>query len=639
MRKLLKYLTVLILSITLLCLLVLVLSGGLSSVNDPSLEQSPAPALTQTPRTNTQPHPENNLYFGDLHIHTSYSSDAFVMGVRTLPRDAYHFTRGGTIDHGAGYQIRLKKPLDFAAVTDHSEYLGMMRESNPNVPLTHNNLKDILQNKTRLEITIDYLKTTLRIANQMFTPEVINDDFSNAAWQATIDTAEEFYSPGEFTTFIAYEWSSQPNRSNLHRNIIYRGGRSQVPDTLFSSIDSENPFDLLREMKRQNEEGFTVLSIPHNGNLSNGLMYGRNDMYGEAMTAEFAELRSRYEPIHEILQVKGSSDTHPALSPEDEFADFEIFASNMSAFKKVGAPNGSYARDALRTGMELSHSEGFNPYQFGVIGSSDGHNSSSPIEEDSFHGKLPMMDGAASIRMNTALLLPNDQNRATQWGSGGLAAVWAPENTREALFDAMMRKETFATSGPRMAVRFFASWQFDQSLLQESNIVKTAYQLGVPMGGKLLANKQDTTTAPSFYISALKDPDGANLDRIQIIKLWLDKQGKSQEKVFDIVGSDNRQLNEAGKLPPVGSTVDIANASYENSIGATSLEAVWQDPEFDSSAQASYYVRVLEIPTPRWSTYDAKLLGIPPVSPATIQERAITSAIWYEPQQVRTNIN
>jgi len=619
--------------------------GGFNKVVDASIQQDYL-AKVRYFLQETQANPNNNLYFGDLHIHTSYSSDAYLMGVRTLPEDAYKFAKGEVIEHGAGYKIQISRPLDFAAVTDHSEYLGMMRLSEPPLPLETQSLKSILESKNKLEITLDYLQITIRIAKHYFEAYVIDEQVSKTAWQKIIEIAEEHYQPNVFTTFIAYEWSSQPDGNNLHRNVIYRGNAQQVPERPFSALDSINPEDLLLTLEQQNKSGMTVLAIPHNGNLSNGEMYGKEDFNGEPMSEAYGKLRAELEPLNEILQVKGSSETHPILSNLDEFANFEIFESNMSAFGEVAPPKGSYARDALRTGMEMFHDEGFNPYKFGVIGSSDGHNASSPIEENKFHGKLPLMDGAASLRMNTALLLPDDQNRATRWGSGGLAAIWASQNTREALFDAMLKKETYATSGTRIQLRFFAAAEFvnlDLTNLSSDANTTLAYAQGVPMGSDLILNKNQllenqitenqlpVNKSPEFLVWAKKDEDGANLDRIQIIKLWVDETGKSHEQVFNVVASNQRTLDAQGNFPPVGSTVDIAQASYSNTIGESYLQALWRDPNFNSKQQAAYYARVLEIPTPRWSTYDARTLGVQAIDPVSIQERAISSAIWYQP--------
>lgn len=617
----------------LLCLAIVIFLwaiGGFKKVSDASIQQNYLATIRHYLQP-TQPNPNKNLYFGDLHIHTSYSTDAYLMGVRTLPEDAYKFAKGEVIEHGAGYKIQISRPLDFAAVTDHSEYLGMMRLSEPPLPLETQSLKSILESKNKLEITLDYLQITLRIAKHYFEAYVIDEHVSKTAWQKIIEIAEEHYQPNVFTTFIAYEWSSQPDGNNLHRNVIYRGNAQQVPERPFSALDSINPEDLLLTLEQQNKNGMTVLAIPHNGNLSNGKMYGKEDFNGEPMSEAYGKLRAELEPLNEILQVKGSSETHPILSNLDEFANFEIFESNMSAFGEVAPPKGSYARDALRTGMEMFHDEGFNPYKFGVIGSSDGHNSSSPVEENKFHGKLPLMDGAASLRMNTALLLPDNQNRATRWGSGGLAAVWATQNTREALFDSMLQKETYATSGTRIRLRFFAAANFvglnNNNLSLDENTT-LAYQQGVAMGSDLLLSENES---PEFLVWAKKDEDGANLDRIQIVKLWVDETGTSHEQVVNVAASNGRVIDELGNVAAVGNTVDSASATYSNTIGDAYLQALWRDPNFKAEQQAAYYARVLEIPTPRWSTYDAKLLGIEPIEPLTIQERAISSAIWYAP--------
>lgn len=374
-----------------------------------------------------------------------------------------------------------------------------------------------------------------------------------------------------------------------------------------------------------------AFAIPHNSNVSNGRMWEKRDYQGEPLTEKYAVLRMRYEPISEIMQVKGASETHPLLSNEDEFADFEIYELLLKQEGGIAKAKGGYMRDALRTGLELSHSEGFNPYKFGVIGSSDGHNASSPVEEDNYHGKLPIMDGSAALRMNAATLLPKSQNRGGMWSAAGLAAVWAEENTRASLFDAMRRKETYATSGPRIRLRFFGGWHYTASLLDQANAVKQAYAAGVPMGGEL-PPRQKNIVAPTFAVWAEKDPEGANLDRVQIIKGWVDASGASHEKVYDVVASGERVPDPVtGKVPGVGNIVYVRNASYANAIGAGRLATVWSDPDFDPTIEAFYYARVIEIPTPRWTTYDARKLGIAAPQPASLQERAISSAIWYAP--------
>jgi hypothetical protein len=359
-------------------------------------------------------------------------------------------------------------------------------------------------------------------------------------------------------------------------------------------------------------------------------MYDRVRLDGSDLDAQYAETRMRNEPISEILQVKGSSETHPILSTEDEFAGFEIYDQRLRARGGLSQPSGSYSRDAMRTGLELSVASGFNPYRFGVIGSSDSHNASSPVEEDDYHGKLPLLDGTVALRLGQSLLLPDAQNRGLQWSAQGLAAVWAEQNTRAALFEAIQRKETYATSGPRITVRFFAGWDFDASLPDDPDFVARAYADGVPMGSTLPPKTGDG--APRFVVAALKDPLGANLDRFQIVKGWVDAEGASHERVYDVAASDDRVPDAAHRVAPLESTVDVQQASYRNDVGAEQLARVWSDPDFDSSQEAFYYARVLEIATPRWSTYDARAMKVPAPEPATLQERAITSAIWYRPQ-------
>ena len=568
----------------------------------------------------------SSVYFGDLHIHTSFSNDAYTMGVRSTPDDTYIFAKGGTIKHAFGYPISLSKPLDFAAVTDHAEYLGLSRAKDVDGSAASNDFKEVIDKGSRLSITWTYIKALASFGLSGWGEGEINAPYSYSAWSEIRASAERHYEPGKFTTFVGYEWSPIIDMASMHRNIIYRS--SHVPEIPYSSVESLNAEDLWDQLKLQSLQGMIAISIPHNGNMSNGKMWETQTFNGEPLSPEYAELRNALEPIAEIMQIKGQSETHPLLSNEDEFADFEINDINFRG--DASNPKGSYARDALRTGLEYAHREGFNPFKFGVIGSTDSHNSSSPVEEDNYHGKQPIIDGTPGIRLNESLLIPKSFNMASNWGSGGLAAVWAKENTREALFDAMRRKETYATSGPRIQVRFFGSWNFSKQLLEQDDPLVQAYQQGVPMGGLLPATT--LTTAPAFAVWASKDPDGANLDRIQIIKAWVDNDGKSHEQVYDVAASDQRITDPvSGKLAKVGNTVDITTASYRNSIGAVQLAAVWRDPTFVPDTEAFYYARVIEIPTPRWSTYDAVKLGVEPPQPTTLQERAVTSAIWYQP--------
>jgi len=617
-----------------LCCLGIATLAACSPIEDPTLFPAFDPAKVEPPppKPAVESRPTRNLLWGDLHIHTSYSTDAYAMGVKATPDDAYTFARGGTIEHGAGYPIRIDRPLDFAAVTDHSEYLGAARADEDMVlPLEERSLRERLLNDGPLSIALvlariaGNVKGFEKYANS---PEVRRIGIN--AWQLMVDTAEAHYQPGVFTTFVGYEWSSMPDDQNLHRNVIYRD--TNVPEFPFTSLDSENPEDLWDALDRQRAEGKIVMAIPHNGNLSNGLMYQRVQFDGSPITAEYAKQRTRNEPVSEIMQIKGTSDTSPLLSPEDEFANFEIVSSQLSPTGAYSEPRGSYSRDALRTGIEFAHAEGFNPYIYGVIGSSDSHNASTSVEEDNHHGKLPLMDGTAGLRLGKAILLPQFLQRVRYWGAAGLAGVWAQENTRESIYDALVRRESFATSGPRISLRFFGSFDYSADMLQGTDLLEQAYARGVPMGGILASRDVQSpgNRAPGFAVWAAKDPEGANLDRVQIIKGWVDAQGRSQEKIFDVALSGDRRADASGHVPPVGNTVDVASATFTNAIGASQLSAFWQDPEFDPAQEAFYYARAIEIPTPRWSTYDAMRLHVEPPEPTSIQERAISSAIWYQ---------
>ncbi len=622
-----------------LATLVILLLVGASFVHpprDPSLEPAfdsmaarPMADLPRIPRD-----PERRAFFGDLHIHTALSPDAYVFGVRAMPSDAYRFAKGVTIEHGAGYPIQISRPLDFAAVTDHSEFLGTTRALGEQTSLHRRSLRDRLQNDSKLGLTWVYFKTIAELNSQGFRSDGIPDEVAHVpaeAWRTTIDAAEQHNDPGVFTTFIAYEWSSfSRGGGHLHRNVTY--GSSRAPDKPFSSTDSPKPRLLWEALDRQRDAGIPVLAIPHNPNLSNGETFDVVDKDGNPFDANYAETRRRNEPLTEIFQVKGTSETHPLLSTGDEFADFEIHEMFI-----VGEPEGldrrgGYIRAALRRGIELADAEGYNPFEFGVIGSSDGHGASSPVEEDNFFGKLPMLDGSAAIRLEQATFVPKGIMPAREWGAAGLAGIWAEENTRESLFAAMRRKETFATSGPRMRIRLFGGWAFDAALLERSDAIRQGYARGVPMGGSL--PERGAADAPGFLVWSVKDPTGANLDRLQIVKGWVDASGESAERIFEVAASDGRVADAAtGKIAPLESSVDLETASYSNRIGATELSAFWRDPEFDPDQRAFYYARVIEIPTPRWSTFDAVKLGIHPPEPGTLQERAVTSAIWYDPSR------
>lgn len=606
----------------------LVAISACSPVEDPSLLPAFDPATAAKPpaRAATDYNPQRNLYWGDLHIHTSFSTDSFTNGVRATPDDAYTFAKGGEIAHAAGYGLRILRPLDFAAVTDHSEYLGVVRATDPDLPLSRRGLRDRLLNDGRLGITLAFAQSLLDFdLENAIVPGW--QDISRGAWRETVASAERHNDPGRFTTFVGYEWSSMPGDRNLHRNVIYRG--ANVPDLPLSSVDSENPEDLWSALEKQRTQGMESLAIPHNGNLSDGLMYGTARFDGTPMDAAYARRRMHNEPLSEIFQVKGSSETNPLLSDEDQFAGFEIYDTLLSQSQADSKPKGSYARDALRAGIEMSHGEGFNPYRFGVIGSTDGHNATSPAEENNYHGKLPLLDGSAALRLGLASFMPPSMPGGRRWSAAGLAAVWAQENTRASLFDAMRRKETYATSGPRIVVRFFGGWNYPPDLLAQQDWIASAETNGVSMGGDL---PDRGAAAPSFAVWAMRDPGSGNLDRIQIIKGWVDGAGQSHEKIFEVAWSGQRSLDTQGRLPDVGNTVDADAATFTNSIGAEQLSAVWTDPQFDPAEEAFYYARVIEIPTPRWTTFDAVKLGVRPPEPVSLQERAVSSAIWYSPK-------
>ncbi len=577
-----------------------------------------------------------NAYFGDLHVHTSWSFDAFIFNVRTSPDDAYNFGKGQTIPHVGGKPIQMDRPLDFMAVTDHAEYMGiMMQMQDAENPLAQLEMAKQINNPDRVVSIKAFGKIGFSLATSWPYEELLKTDIIQTTWQRIVSAADRHYEPGKFTTFPAYEWTSAPPglftieqyAQNLHRNVVFKGGKvSGIP---FSAFNSQDPEDLWAWMDKERAKGIEVLAIPHNANMSNGLMYNSETRSGKALTAAYAQSRSRNEPINEVVQIKGQSMAHPALSPNDEFADYEIYGYTFAT--TFPAPpsqaKNSYVRAALKDGLAFEKSLGVNPFKFGFIGSSDGHNGASAVEEDNYFGKLGNSDATPEIRLDNNNLRP-----AKYWSAAGLAGVWAKENTREAIFEAIERKETFATSGPRIKLRFFAGWNLEVDSLSGNAWLDKAYTNGVPMGSDLVGSRQSTVgSSPSFIIQAVKDSEGANLDRVQVIKGYLDKEGNPQESIFEVSWAGDRRVDENGKLPAIGSTVDVATATYTNDIGAVRLETTWKDPTFDASQSAVYYVRVLEIPTPRWTTYDAATLGLAPLSdvPSSTQERAWSSPIWY----------
>lgn len=577
--------------------------------------------------------PLRNVYFGEQHLHTSNSPDAFVIGVRASWDDAYNYAMGNEIKLSTtGEVIKKQTPYDFIAITDHAEYFGVMpRMLDPDDELSKTDLAKQLQDPNAdpraPDSAINQILGSLITGNPM--EEYVSPELQIDNWANYVETADKYYKPGEFTTLYAWEWTSIPNGRNMHRNVFFR---DKAPEAPFTAFDSIYPEDLWTYQEIHRGRGRDNLAIPHNGNVSDGWMYAEDTFLGGPMDARHAARQLANEPLTEIAQTKGTSDTHPALSPNDEFADFELFPNMINVGQPAQIQNG-YIRQGLARGMALEAKLGANPFKMGIVAGSDSHSGYSPNEENNFHGSHGILDDKPEARLNPAKNASGDVAAAVS--SGGTTAVWAEENTREAIFDAMKRKETYGTSGSLIRLRFFGGWDFPATLTDDESFVQQAYDSGVPMGGDL-AEKPEAAEAPTFAIWALKDPDGANLDRVQIIKAYVNKWGRPGEKIFDVIWSDQEQRqidDETGKLPPVGNTVDIQTATYTNDIGATQLRAVWRDPEFDPAQRALYYVRVLEIPTPRWSTYDAAELGVEPPEAvqATIQERAWSSPIWYTP--------
>jgi hypothetical protein len=576
--------------------------------------------------------PARRALYGDLHLHTAYSFDAYVMmGTKVTPDQAYRFAKGDTI-HVLGETVKRKEPLDFLAVTDHSENIGAFRDlDDPNSPIS--------KSEFGKRVKAEGPKVFWTLLKELVSGKPIGGfdlkPSSRTAWERYVGIANANYQPGKFTTFIGYEWSSMPDGQNLHRNVIFRGDKAPYP---FSSGDSWKPEDLWTFLEAQRKQGIEALAIPHNANASNGLMYDWNNSEGKPIDQAYALRRAENEPLTEISQGKGSSDTHPALSPNDEFANFEIFDHLLISPKK-SQPAGSYVRDAFGRGLEIQTRTGVNPYKYGVVGGSDFHNGLSQSDEGAYEGNIGGKDSAAKAGFKLALAGAGGKDgdkehgpfKVSETSSGNLAGVWAEENTRESIYDAFRRKETFATTGTRLQVRLFGGWDYAKDLLKDKEWVRSAYANGVPQGGDLPA-RPSQARAPRFVAWALKDPDGANLDRVQVIKVWL-KDGKHQEKIFNVALSAKRRPEARGKAGSVGNTVDTHTGKYANTIGGSELSAVWEDPEFDASAPAAYYVRVLEIPTPRWSTLLAVKEGksLPKDAPATLQERGWSSPIWYTP--------
>ena len=627
-----------------LCSIVILISLGCGNAQEPAdaispSEENVASKAVRVSETSADVarNSMKNAFFGDLHIHSSWSLDAFMLGVRVTPEDAYRYARGDAIDHVSGKNIQMQgPPLDFIALTEHANYLGISNAAQDAaspinaLPVIQGLLSPDAKERSA---AIGYLFGG--IATDTLIPELANGAVVASTWQHLIDLADRHSDPGEFTAFVAYEYTSMPDGQNLHRNVIFRG--SDVPERPFSTFDSQNPEDLWAWMDETRDTGSDVIAIPHNANGSNGLMYERTNRAGGAIDAAYANIRQRNEPVSEVMQIKGQSETHPGLSPNDEWARFSVLDTILGRPSHKSKLDGSYARLALMAGLEMEEKGGFNPYRFGMIGASDGHNASSPVEENNYTGKIGFTDGTVEAR----ILPPTDPSApALALGSGGspfsaagLAGIWAEANTREDLFDALRAREVFATSGPRIRVRLFGGWDLTTADL-EVGIAERGYERGVPMGGELSRVRGDAA-APSFLIEALRDPREAPLERMQIVKSWI-VDGVAKERVYDVACADGRAPDPAShrcdlKVEPPS----LSDCSFDSASGRSSLSTAWTDPDFDPDQRAFFYARVLQIPTCRWSTWDAIRLGVDPPegAPGWLQERAVTSPIWYAPDE------
>ena len=599
----------------------------------PQLSSSSAPETTST--ISSGYNTERNAYFGDLHVHTMYSFDAFIFGTTSSPDDAYEFAKGGTIIHPAGFDMSLDTPLDFYGVSDHAFYLGVLRQmADPSTEISKHPAAAGMSTLGGSDDRGAKFTAILQFMRSGRGLEINDPVIRKDAWDDIVASANRHNDPGNFTAFVAYEYTaSGADSGNLHRNVIFRD--DIAPELPFSRLDSSNPEDLWAWMDNNRANGIESLAIPHNSNGSNGSMFMLTDNAGRPIDDAYANLRMRNEPLVEITQVKGTSDTHPALSPNDEWADFEIMPFRI-ATSLYSEPNGSYVRQAYLNGLKMQAEGGFNPYKLGVIGSSDTHNASYAGDEDDYWSKVGLRDANGVLRGSVPLSEPRANGELyadtyfNTWGAAGLAGVWAEENTRAAIYDAFRRKETFGTSGTRMKVRFFAGNDLPE--LDDEDLIGKAYGGGVPMGGDLIAN---AAGIPSFIAWVAKDPNSASLQRLQIIKGWVE-DGEAQEQVFDVACSDGGSVDPTShRCPYNGAQVNLLDCSISEGLGAAELKARWQDPSYDPDQHAIYYVRALENPTCRWSTWDAIRAGVAPRPdlPATIQERIWSSPIWVTPSQ------
>ena len=652
-------------------------------------------SVDSTKNSNSRPIPnkDRNPYYGDLHVHTKYSFDAYVFGVTASPDDAYRYAKGAAVKHPLGYEMKLREPLDFYAVTDHGFYMGMIQAyADTSTDISQNDFAEPFHNLNRLDnLTVESAGERSNIFSSVLGATIIKPypdwhpnllkayfsrntqgalrsfdyDIHKSAWADVARSANEHNDPGNFTTFIGYEFTTSTDieGGNLHRNVIFESSKASIRP--WTRIDSINPEDLWTWQDRLREKGVDTISMPHNSNGSNGQMFEMESFKGNALDVEYAEKRMRNEPLVEITQVKGTSETHPLLSPDDEWADFEIMDVRVGSRPPTySKPSGSYVREAYLNGLTLEFTKQGNPYKFGLIGSTDTHVVASSLDESNYWSKVGLLDGDPENRGSVPLKEENvarleEYMRAfnqpisnvtleqgeyantgfTQWGASGLAAAWAEENTRESLFAAFRRKETFATTGPRISVRFFGGYNLSSIDLNSESLVSEAYSKGVTMGADLLNNDDQI---PEFIVWALRDMNSAPLQRIQIIKGWIDmNSGRPKEKVFDVACSDGLEPDPiTNRCPDNGARVNINDCSITSNVGSSELKTVWKDPEFKVDDKAFYYVRVLENPTCRWSTWDAIKSGFKPREGLheTIQERAWSSPIWYIPKQSEVEV-
>jgi hypothetical protein len=592
----------------------------------------------------------DRIFWGDTHLHTALSVDAGLFGARLGLDDAYRFARGEEVMASSGQPVRLGRPLDWLVIADHSDAMGFFNDlaaGDPDI-LKFDQAKPWYEGlqkggEASAAAALDLIGT---FAQGQIDPEMIAEYSPGgrtyeSIWERVVDAAERYNEPGRFTALIGFEWTSLVAGNNLHRNVIFREGAAKagqvVPYTTQAPVGSTDPLDLYAYLEAyEAKTGGSALALAHNGNLSNGIMFPVDKQYtGRKLDRKYVELRARWEPMYEITQIKGDGEAHPFLSPDDAFADYETWDAgnlDLSEAKTDSMLQYEYAREALKNGLLLEERLGTNPYKFGLIGSTDSHTGLATAEEENFFGKATYAEPSPERMMHPFMKNENGVIKGYDLVASGYTGVWAEENTRAAIWDAMERKEVYGTTGPRIKVRFFGGWDFTADDMNSRAPAFRGYEKGVPMGGDLFAQADDR--APTFMVYALRDPFGANLDRIQIVKGWLDSRGQTHEKVYDVAWSAGRERDSNGLLPPVGNTVDIAAANWVNKIGASELGTVWSDPDFDPGQSAFYYARVLEIPTPRWVVYDAFRFGleIPDGAETVHQERAYTSPIWYNPQ-------